>query len=156
HADIDKAGTTAANFLTYGPNAAVLGHGGAGLALSGDLGLLSWNAASLGWLHETEIEFSHASLEASTAQEYLSAGGRLGATPARWSLSGLYQSEGSFEGRDAFNNSTGSFSVSSFAAGGHVAVPIGGVASIGAGVKWVDESLGQTNGGGVTFDAGLQ
>ena len=152
----EKAGTTAANFLTFGNDAAILGHGGAGPGLSGDLGLLSWNVASLGWLHETEIEFSHASLQSSTAQEYLAVGGRLGQTGARWSFSGLYQSEGSFEGRDAFNNSTGSFNVSSFAAGGHVAYPFAGIASIGAGAKWVDESLGATTGGGVTFDAGVQ
>ncbi len=152
----EAAGTTAANFLSTGSGTAVLGRGGATLGLSGEAGLSSWNPGALGFLRETQISLSHATLIDEHTQEYLAAGGRMLRSDLRWSAFGLYESEGSFEGRDAFNNSTGSFNVSSFAGGGHLAYPIGGVASIGVGGKWVNESLGANRGAGMAWDAGFQ
>ncbi len=152
----EAAGTTAANFLSNGSGTAVLGRGGATLGLSGEAGLSSWNPGALGFLRETQVSLSHATLIDEHTQEYLAVGGRMLRTDLRWSAFGLYESEGSFEGRDAFNNSTGSFNVSSFAGGGHFAYPIGGVASIGVGGKWVNESLGPNRGSGMAWDAGFQ
>ena len=156
YAGSEAAGTTAANFLSSGSGTAVLGRGGASLGLSGEVGLAPWNPGALGFLRETQISLSHASLIGEQTQEYLAGGGRLVRTDLRWSAFGLYESEGSFEGRDAFNNSTGSFNVSSFAGGGHLAYPIGGVAAVGIGGKWVNESLGASRGAGMTWDAGIQ
>lgn len=152
----EAAGTTAANFLSTGSGTAVLGRGGATLGLSGEAGLSSWNPGALGFLRETQISLSHATLIDEHSQEYLAAGGRMLRTDLRWSAFGLYESQGSFEERDAFNNQIGSFNVASFAGGGHLAYPIGGVASIGVGGKWVNESLGANRGAGMAWDVGFQ
>jgi LysM repeat protein len=155
-AGIDKAGTTAANFLSVGSGAEVLGMGGA--TLGGGLGLNAavWNIAALGGMSGTEYVFSHASLNGASPQEWVAAGGRMGAGHTRWGLSALYQGDGTFDGRDASNNPTGSFSASSMALGGQIAQRIAPTVTAGLGLKYVSEKLGAISGGGVTFDAGLQ
>jgi hypothetical protein len=152
----EVAGTTAAGFLSVGTGAGVLGRGGATLGLGGDLAIVPWNAAALGWVDETQIAFAHATLADQTQQEWAAVGGRAGHSALRWSLDGLYQSEGSFEGRDALNNSTSSFDVSSMALGLHLAHPLGRFVTAGVGGKYVGENLGSVSGTGYTMDAGLQ
>jgi hypothetical protein len=152
----EAAGTTAAGFLSVGTGAGVLGRGGATLGLGGDLAIVPWNAAALGWLDETQIALAHATLADQAQQEWAAVGGRAGHSALRWSLDGLYQSEGSFEGRDALNNSTSSFDVSSMALGFHLAHPLGPFVTVGVGGKYVGENLGSVSGTGTTMDAGLQ
>jgi hypothetical protein len=152
----EAAGTTAAGFLSVGTGAGVLGRGGATLGLGGDLAIVPWNAAALGWLSETQIVLAHATLADQTQQEWAAVGGRAGRSRLRWSVDGLYQSEGTFEGRDADNNPTGSFDVSSMAVGLHLAHPLGPFAAVGVGGKYVGEKLGVVSGTGATMDAGLQ
>lgn len=152
----DQAGTTAAGFLSVGTGAGVLGRAGATLGLSDDLAVVPWNAAALGWLTETEVAFAHAGLEDDARQDWVALGGRLGRSPLRWSLDGLFQSEGSFEGRDAYDNPTGSLDVSSMAVAVHLASPLGPGVTAGVGGKCVGERLGNVSGAGLTADAGLQ
>jgi hypothetical protein len=152
----DGAGTTAASFLSVGTGAGVLGRGGATQGLSGDLAIVPWNAAALGWLAETEVAIAHAGLEDQARQEWAAVAGRLGHSPLRWSLDGLYQSEGSFDGRDASGNPTGDFDVSSMAMAVHFASPLGPFVTAGVGGKYVGERLGTVSGAGFTADAGLQ
>ncbi len=152
----EAAGTTAAGFLSVGTGAGVLGRGGATLGLGGDLAIVPWNAAALGWLDETQIALAHATLADQAQQEWAAVGGRAGHSLLRWSLDGLYQSEGSFEGRDALNQPTESFDVSSMAVGFHLACPFGPFATVGVGGKYVGENLGTVSGTGYTMDAGLQ
>ncbi len=154
HAGIDKAGTTAANFLTVGSGAGVLGMSGAVLGLGRDLNAAAWNPSALGWVNETQFVLSHSGLADEQAQEWMGAGGRLGATGTRWALTGLYHGQGSFEGRDASGASTGSFNVSSTALGVNLAQNFGGRGTVGLGMKYVSEDLGTTRGSGVTFDLG--
>jgi hypothetical protein len=154
NADESLAGTTAATFLDVGAGPRILGMGGATLGLGQDLAAGSWNPAALGWMKESSLMISHAGLENSSLQEWAAFGGRIGKTSTRWSLSGLFQGDGSFDGRDASNNSTGSFSASSFAVGLHLAQQVGGMMTIGAGAKSVNDKLGDVTGNGVTFDAG--
>lgn len=154
HADGDGAGTTSANFLSVGPGAAATGMGGTGVARAGSLDLLGWNAASLGFLGETQLAFSHAAIAEGTSQSWAALGGRLGGT--RWAFSGLYQGEGSFEGLDSGGLPTGSFDVSSMAFGAHVARPLGGIVTAGLGAKYVGEKLGDVSGSGFAVDLGLQ
>src|SRR5262245_4608624 len=153
HADVDETGTTAASFLTLGSGARILGMGGATLGLGDDLAAGAWNPAALGWMERGEIVLSHAGLGNGTSQEWAGLGGRWG-DAMRWSVSGLYQGEGSFEGRDASNVSTGSFNVSSFSFGAHLARRFGDRFTIGAGAKAVNENLGTVSGFGATFDVG--
>jgi hypothetical protein len=155
NAGIDQAGTTAANFLTLGSGARVLGMGGATLGLGSDLAAGSWNPAALGWMDENSVALAHAGLDNGSLQEWAGVGGRFGHSGTRWSLSGLYQGDGSFEGRDASNNSTGTFSASSFAVGAHVAQQVGSMFTVGLGAKTVSEKLADVTGFGATFDAGL-
>lgn len=153
HAGIEQAGTTAANFLSVGSGAGVLGMGGAVLGLGRDLNAASWNPAALGWVNETQFVLSHSGLADEQAQEWLGAGGRLGGS-TRWAVTGLYHGQGSFEGRDVTGVSTGSFEVSSMAVGAQLAQSFGGRGTIGMGAKYVTEDLGTVRGSGMTFDFG--
>jgi LysM repeat protein len=153
HADVDETGTNAASFLTLGSGARILSMGGATLGLGDDLAASAWNPAALGWMERGEIVLSHAGLGNGTMQEWAGLGARWGEKTS-WSISGLYQGEGSFEGRDASNISTGDFNVSSFAFGAHVARRFGDMLTIGAGAKAVNENLGTVSGFGATFDFG--
>lgn len=152
----EAAGTTAAGFLGVGTGASVLGRGGATLGLGGDLAIVPWNAAALGWLDGTQIAVAHATLADQTQQEWAAVGGRAGRSALRWSLDGLYQSEGAFEGRDALDNVTSSFDVSSMAVALHLAHPLGRLATAGVGGRYVGENLGSVSGTGYSMDAGLQ
>lgn len=154
-AGIENAGTTAANFLALGSNARTLGMAGATLGLGSDLGASSWNTAALGWVQHTSLVLSHAGLENSALQEWAAIGGRMGQGDMRWAATGLYQGSGSFEGRDASGNPTGSFSVSSMAFGGALARQFGEHVTVGFGSKFVSENLGTATGWGVTFDGGI-
>ncbi len=154
-AGIEQAGTTAANFLSVGSSPATLAMGGAGLARTGELGLTTWNAATLAWIGETRYTFSHASLTEQSSQEWAAAAGRMGQGPWRWAMTGLYQGDGSFDGRDALGNPTGSFNVSSMAIGGTVARSFNGLSGVGVGFKYVSENLGGVTGSGIAMDAGF-
>lgn len=156
HAGGDGAGTTAANFLSVGQGASSLSMGGASLAAPGGLDAAAWNPAALGGLSSTQLTLAHASLASETSQEWASMGGRFGAGQLRWAASALYQSDGTFEGRDAFNQPTGTFRTSDMAVGLSLARPFGEGVTAGVGMKWVRESLGDLSGSGVGFDAGLQ
>ena len=154
-AGIERAGTTGANFLSLGVGAGELGMGGATLGSFFDLSGVSWNAASLGLLNETQIAFSHAPLAGAGAQDWMGYGGRMGISRTRWAITGLYQGDGAFEGRDALGNSTGSFSASSMAFGATLAQSFGPSVVLGLGGKVVTEKLADASGFGGTFDAGL-
>lgn len=154
HASEDNAGTTAASFLSLGAGPRILGMGGATLGLGTDLAASSWNPAALGWIDQGAVVLSHSGLDNASLQEWAAMGGKLGTAGTRWAITGLYQGDGSFEGRDASNNSTGSFSVSGFAAGAQLAQQIGRV-TVGFGMKTVMEQLGDVSGIGTTFDGGL-
>lgn len=155
-AGIEKAGTTGASFLSVGAGADVLGMGGTTLGFGSGLGAASWNVAALGNLNGSEYVFSHAALTGESPQDWVAAGGRFGASHTHWGLTGLYEGDGSFEGRDASNNPTASFNASSMALGFQLAQGFGSGSSIGVGMKYATEKLGDVTGGGVTFDAGLR
>jgi hypothetical protein len=153
-AGIERAGTTAANFLSVSTSARAFGMGGTALALDDGLASTVWNVGSLGFLARTELTLAHAGLGEGSSQEWAAFGGRAGSV-LRWSVSGLYQSQGSFEERDASNGAGGSFDVSSMAMGGSLAARIGGRVALGVSGKWVTDNLGPyVKGSGLTFDAG--
>lgn len=153
-AGIENAGTTAANFLSLGGATRVLAMGGATLG-GDDLGAAAWNPAAAGWINGYEGVLAHATLPNSSTQEWAAFGGRIGASRSRWTVAGLYQGEGSIEGRDATGASTGSFSPSSMALGATLAQQLGTNLTLGVGAKFVSEKLGTVSGTGFTFDAGL-
>jgi hypothetical protein len=156
HAGIERAGTTAANFLSVGTGPAVLAMGGTAIGRWGGLELATWNPGALGWLQNGSVMLAHANLDDQTSQEWIGVGGRFGKLPTRWALSGLYQGEGSIEGRDASNQPTASIHPSSIAVTGYLAQSFGPHVALGFGAKGVREDLGVGPGGsGVAFDAGL-
>jgi hypothetical protein len=150
------AGTTGAAFLQVGTGADVLSRGGATLALGGDLAVVPWNPAALGWMDGTQLALAHATLADEARQEWVAIGGRIGRSALRWSLDGLYQDEGTFEGRDAAGAETGDFGVSSTALALHVARPLTPLLSVGVGARYIGERLGTTSGTGYSLDAGVQ
>jgi len=156
NAGIDDAGTAVAGFLTLGTGPDALAMGGAALGRSGTLDLATWNPGSLGFLRETSVELSHANLDDQAAQEWASLGGRFGATQTAWGLSALYQSEGTFQGRDASNMPTQDFPVASAAAILQLAQGVGPHVSVGIAGKYVVDSQGPAQKAmGMTMDAGL-
>ena len=155
-AGIDAAGTAAANFLTVGTSPAVLGMGGAALGRSGSLDLVNWNPGALGYVNETNLQLSHATMDDQSAQEWASLGGRFGHSHTHWAMSALYQNDGSVEGRDASNLATESFSVGSGAATFQLAQAFGQHVAFGVAGKYVLDNLGPAQrGGGFTFDGGM-
>ena len=156
HAGIDAAGTTSANFLSVGNGAAILSMGGAAIGTGGSLNAAAWNPASLGLLAGPQYSISHATLAMESSQDWLAAGGRFRNGATRWSLNAIYENDGDFEGRDALGASTGTFNASNLAFGAQFARPFGQVFSLGAGVKWVNEYLGEVTGSGLCFDLGVQ
>lgn len=154
HADINQAGTTAANFLSVGSGARTLGMGGAILGFNDDVAGGAWNPGALAWTRGTEMVLSHAGLDDGSAQEWLGVAGRFGRSRTSWMMSGLYQGHGTIEGRDASNVPTGNLSISSFAFGAHVAHQVTEQIGIGVAAKGVSEQLGDVSGLGVTFDLG--
>ena len=133
HAGFENAGTTAASFLSLGSGARTLSMGGATLGLGEDVGGAAWNVASLGWVSEPQAVLSHSGLANKSLQEWGAYGAGAARRETRWAVSGLYQGDGSFEGRDATGQSTGSFSVSSLAVGATVAQQLGEQRDAGAG-----------------------
>lgn len=154
-AGFESVGTTAANFLSLGSGARTMGMGGAILGLGDDVGGAAWNPAALGWVNGTEAALSHAGLPNGSLQEWGAVGGRIGGSPTRWAVTGLYQGEGAFDGRDATGAPTGSFSVSSMAFGATLAHQFGQRATLGVGAKGVRENIASASGSGSSFDAGL-
>ena len=152
----DAAGTSAGSFLVVGVGTSVLSMAGATLASGRDLAAAAWNPASLTRVDALQFSLSHAPLPGGATQDWLAAGGRLGAGDTRWALHALFHQEGDLEGRDAANNPTGALSVSDLAVGARLAHPITSALSAGFGAQWVHESLAGTNGTGFAFDAGLR
>jgi hypothetical protein len=154
-AGVERAGTTAADFLSLGSGTRVLGMGGATLGLGDDLGGAAWNPAAAGWLLGYEAALAHAALADRSTQEWGAFGGRIGGSQTRWAVTGLYQGDGSIQGRDASGAATGNLSVASMAFGALVSQRIGPHLTLGAGAKLVTERLASVSGTGFTFDAGL-
>jgi hypothetical protein len=102
------------------------------------------------------MSFSHAELPDASRQEWASLGGTIQGRSWHWALGGTFVNQGTFEGRDAFNNSTGSFSASSAAISGSLAKSFGKQGSgLGVTTRWVTDKLGDATGSGLGFDAGL-
>jgi hypothetical protein len=154
-ADIGNAGLSAAAFLATPPGAAAPGMAGTTLALEGDLAAGSFNPASLGRISRFELALSHSEMPDGSRLEWASLGGGLGPLSTRWALSGLFAGQGTFDGRDVLNQPTSDFTASSFAVGLAIAQPLSRFASLGIGVKSVNEILGTVRGTGLAFDAGL-
>jgi hypothetical protein len=151
----EGAGTTAANFLTTGAGGAALGMGGATLALGNDLAAVYWNPAALSLIGATQMSFSHAELPDASRQEWASLGGTIQGRSWHWALGGTFVNQGTFEGRDAFNQPTGSFNASSAAIAGSFARSFGAYGGVGVTTRWVTDKLGDATGSGFGFDAGL-
>jgi hypothetical protein len=152
----DRVGTSAANFLAVGTGPAVLGMGGAALGRSGSLDLASWNPGSLGFVDELSVQLAHSSLDDQSMQEWASMGGRFGKSDTHWGMSALYQYEGAFQGRDASNLPTESFTVGTAAGMLQVAQAFGSHVAVGLTGKYVLDDLGPAQrGSGMTFDGGM-
>lgn len=151
----ENAGTSAAGFLASGPGGASSGMGGASLAFSDDLTGAVGNPAALGGVRSLSVAFAHSGLADESRQEWAAVGGAIG-EPWRWSCAGLFVNQGSFDGRDAAGQPTGSFTAGSTALSGSLARQFGATGAAGVTARWVGDRLGDVTGSGVCFDAGIQ
>jgi LysM repeat protein len=156
HAAGEAAGSAAASFLAIGSGASSLAMAGATLASGHDLAAVTWNPAALARMDALQFSFSHAPLPGGASQDWLAAGGRLGASETRWGLHALFQQEGGIEGRDALNRPTGTLDVSDLAVGTNLARALGSFLSAGIGAQWLHESLAGSTGAGLALDAGVR
>lgn len=152
----DDAGTRVASFLTAGAGPAVLGRGGATLAIGMDLQSAAVNPAALALVGPGRFSFSHANLEGSSAQEWLAWGGRLRGGETRFGLSGLLRDEGTIEGRDENNQPTSSANANSWALAAQLARPLAPWLTVGGAARWVGQRIGESGGNGLAFDLGAQ
>ena len=156
HAAGEAAGSAAASFLAIGSGATSSAMAGATLASGRDLAAVTWNPAALARIDALQFSFSHAPLPGGATQDWLAAGGRLGASETRWGMHALFQQEFGIEGRDAFNQPTGTLDVSDLAVGANLARALGSFLSAGMGAQWLHESLAGSTGSGLAFDAGVR
>ena len=152
-ADGGAAGTTAAGFLAVAPGVAPSGMADASLSLTGDLAHASVNPASLVTVTQLGIALSHSELADGSRHDWFAVGGPLGSA-THWSVSALYAGQGTFEGRDASNQPTGTFDAASYAMGVSLARTMGMV-TVGATGKFIGERLADVTGSGFTMDAGV-
>ena len=151
-----SAGTSTASFLTVGSGASVLAMGGATLASGEGLAPSAWNPAALVGGGPLELAMSHAPLPGGASQDWFAAGGAMAGTRTHWALQAVFQREPGIEGRDAFDQPTGTLSVSDLALTARLAHPLGSHLSVGAGAEWVHEVLAGVTGSGFAYEAGLR
>ena len=156
HAAEEGAGTRAAGFLIAGDAPAVLGMGGATLALGRDVQGAAWNPAALGWVSSAQVALAHADFSDQTSREWLAFGSRLGGGLTRVGLSALVHDEGTIDGRDEQNQPTGSLRTQDIGITLQLARPFGEHLSVGGAAHYAGQRIGDVSGQGAAFDAGLQ
>jgi hypothetical protein len=152
----EAAGTRAATFLSAGDAPAVLGMGGASLALGRDVQAAGWNPAALGWVATPQASLAHADFTDQTSREWFAFGSRLGRGRTRVGVSALVHDLGTLDGRDAGGQPTGDVRAQDLAFALRLARPIGQHVALGGAAHFVSQRIGDVGGRGLAFDAGAQ
>ncbi|MBD3237522.1 MAG: PorV/PorQ family protein [Candidatus Eisenbacteria bacterium] len=141
-------------FLKNGVDARASLLGQAMSSVVGDASACYWNPAGLARRDTPQLLLSHTEGFADLRQEYLAALQPAGPFTFGLFFNGLWTDN--LEGFDRAGNATGSFGVSSFAAGVSAGREVYGGLLLGATGKYLREDIGVYSATGYAFDAGLQ
>ena len=140
-------------FLKIAPGAAGSGSGGARTASAGDLGALYYNPAGLGSIRGTQIGGGHLDWLGGMSFNY--AAGALRFKDGVMGISATFLGYGDMDGRDESGEESGNFGVGDFA----LQVSYGREGkeglSLGGGVKYIKQSIGEDTAAGFAADMGI-
>lgn len=145
------AGGEPLNFLLLDADARAVAMGGAYTALATDANALLYNPGALGRIERREATFMHSSYFAGVSQQYAAY-----ASPGGWGANFNYLTTGEIRNASISNpNGTGlaGSTLSDLAVGAGYGRAVGGGLSLGAGLKFIRESIADVN--GETFAADL-
>ncbi len=146
-------GTTGANFLKIGVGARAVGMGGAFVGVADDATSTFWNPAGLCQLSQQEIVFMHNEWLQDVKYEYLGYALPWG-SKSTFGLSLIYLHMNPIPGYDRDGNSTSNFTVYDSAILFSLSQRLNPDASLGLGVKWINQRLEQENSHSLALDIG--
>ncbi len=153
---VNKAGTTAAKFLSIPIGARALAMGGAYVAVADDATGAYWNPGFLGHLEKSEIYFMHSEYFADITLDYVSfvypvsGFGTVGLSLTALGLGDMTIT--TVDDPEGLN--TGEFSAASFAIGLSYGRQLTDAFAIGGTFKYVSESIWNSKASGIALDVG--
>jgi len=153
--NINKTGTTAADFLKIGVGARAVGMGGAFVAIADDATSMYWNPGGLAQLNKTELIVNHSKWIADIGFTYFGFVipiPRTGIVGFNVTAMTMDEMEVTTYGNE---NGTGqTFGAGSYAVGISFARKLTDQFSIGANIKYISEFISETSAGGLAMDIG--
>jgi len=144
---------TGASFLNIGTSARAISMGGAYSAVANDITAINYNPAGLAELRSNEMMGQHTAWIGGINHEFFAV-----AMPTHLgtlSLSVVYLSQGSIEGRDENRNKTTSFGAYDVAATFSYSRPVSDELKFGSNIKVIDQSIADESAMGIGMDFGL-
>ena len=146
------AGAESFDFLMFDPSARSVALGGAYTALATDSNALFYNPAGLGRIKTNEATFMHNQYVEGLTQEYVGLATRQG-----WGLNLNYLNFGGIPRTrlDAQDGGIGNAGLTDMALGGGYGQALGESISVGAGAKFMRETIDNVSASGFAADAGV-
>lgn len=148
-----SAGAEPFDFLSLDANARAVAMGGAYTALATDANALLYNPAGLALIDRNEATFMHNSYVAGLFQDYGAY-----ASPSGWGVNFNYLNSGSVANTTISNpdgTGLGTTGLTDMAFSGGYGHKIGDSFSVGAGIKYIRESIAEVAGAGAAADVGV-
>jgi hypothetical protein len=153
--DVNKTGTTAANFLKIGVGSRAIGMGGAFVAVADDATSMYWNPGGLASLTQTELIVNHTRWIADIGYTYMGLAlplpglGTLGLNATAMTMDEMEVT------RYGYEEGTGeTFKAGSYAVGICFARNLTDRFAIGANIKYINEFISQSSASGWALDIG--
>ncbi len=153
--DVNKVGTTAANFLKIGPGSRAIGMGGAFVSVADDASAMYWNPGGVSQLSQSELLVNHTKWFADIGFTYvgfLSPIPRVGTVGISVTALTMDPMEVTRYGQE--NGSGETFKAGSYAIAFLYAKQLTDRFGIGGNVKYVKEYISQSSSGGFALDIG--
>jgi len=148
----------AGEIFNFGAGAGPLAMGSAYTAVAKDAAAVYYNPAGLAMLPNRHVLFMHAALFEGAAYDFMGYAQNYRKIPGGWGANLVRLSIGGVEGRDEFNNETGSFNYAETAvsAGTGIRGLFMPLLSMGGGIKVLNRALAGSSDRLIGVDAGLQ
>ncbi len=153
--NVNKAGTTSANFLKIGPSSRAVAMGGAFVSLANDASSMYWNTAGLAQLNRPELIVNHSKWIADIGYTYLALAlpvKGLGTLGLNLTAVNMDEMEVTTYGYEEGTGQT--FKAGSYALGLAYSQQLTDRFSIGSNVKYIQERISQTSARGFAVDIG--